>query len=183
MTRSDKDFITRIQVSQLVTDDPWGDDYYAQMLVSLQRSRLGTGENDTAVVQFGTYGGIGVGLPLGHKGAGRKENALNRMATQVERIVKTQKTRESQPQGMGSPDILFDTGCINRFLAHLQGTLGRISGRSHKAAPRQLLQVDGATALNSDKSFEDGQGAAKEAARQGRDALADASGVCPELGR
>ncbi len=65
MTQSAKDFITRIWVSHLVTDDPFGDDFYAQMLGTLQRSSLGTGENNTAVVQFGSYGGIGVRLPLG----------------------------------------------------------------------------------------------------------------------
>src|SRR5258708_24712789 len=48
MTQSAKDFITRIWVSHLVTNDPFGDDFYAQMLGTLQRSSLGTGENTTA---------------------------------------------------------------------------------------------------------------------------------------
>ena len=62
MTQSAKDFI---RVSHLVIDDPFGDDFCAQMLGTLQRSPLGTGGNNTAVVQFGSYGGIGVRLPLG----------------------------------------------------------------------------------------------------------------------
>ncbi len=62
MTQSAKDFIW---VSHLVTDDPFRDNFYAQMLGTLQHSPLGTGENNTAVVQFESYGGIGVRLPLG----------------------------------------------------------------------------------------------------------------------
>ena len=62
MTQSAKDFI---RVFHLVTDDLFGDDFYAQMQGTLQRSPLGTGENNTAVVQFESYGGIGVRLPLG----------------------------------------------------------------------------------------------------------------------
>ncbi len=53
MTRSDEDFITLVGVSQLVTDDPLaGHDFYAQMLGSLQRLRLGTSEINTAIIQF-----------------------------------------------------------------------------------------------------------------------------------
>src|SRR5258708_33194649 len=62
MTQSAKDFITHIWISHLVADDPFGDDFYAQMLGALQRSPLGTGENNTAVVQFGSYGGILVSI-------------------------------------------------------------------------------------------------------------------------
>ena len=56
-------------------------------------------------------------------------------------------------------------------VVHLQGALGKVSGRSYKAAPRQLLQVGTASSLEAR------EGAAKEAARQGRDALAGAAGV------
>ena len=143
MTRSDKDFIARIQVSQLVTDDPVGDDFYAQLLSTFQRSRMGTGENDTAVVQFGPYGGIGVGLPLGHKGAGRKDNALNRMATQVERIVKNQKNRESQPQGMWPPNAFFDAKWIYKFAFFkliCRGHLGKSQGGATKLHPARFCK-------------------------------------------
>lgn len=76
------------------------------------------------------------------------------------------------------------------FLAlhSLQGALGKTSGRSYKAAPRQLLQVDGANASASptlshahahiSKASETREGAAKEAAKLGRQALGTAADVC-----
>jgi DNA topoisomerase 2-associated protein PAT1 len=98
MTQSDKDFITRIQVSQLVTQDPYAEDFYAQVFGAIHRSRMGQMENDPTVVNFGSSGGVSVGLPPGHRGAGRRENALNRMQNQVERIVRNSKNREESSQ-------------------------------------------------------------------------------------
>jgi DNA topoisomerase 2-associated protein PAT1 len=75
-------------------------------------------------------------------------------------------------------------------LHNLQGALGKTSGRSYKAAPRQLLQVDSANAgatlsgTHPHISKEDGQvhslskdsdGAVREAAKLGREALGDAA--------
>ena len=60
---------------------------------------------------------------------------------------------------------------------NLQGALGKTSGRSYKAAPRQLLQVDPSnTSTHAHISREDtirkhGEGAAKEAAKIGVEAL------------
>jgi hypothetical protein len=75
-------------------------------------------------------------------------------------------------------------------LHSLQGALGRTSGRSYKAAPRQLLQVDPnnvgtsptlshthAHISKEDALRPDGEGAAKEAAKLGREALGDAAPV------
>ena len=75
-------------------------------------------------------------------------------------------------------------------LHSLQGALGRTSGRSYKAAPRQLLQVDpneaGASPTLSpahahiskeDAVHKTGEGAAQEAAKLGRAALGDAAPV------
>ena len=59
----------------------------------------------------------------------------------------------------------------------LQGALGKTAGRSYKAAPRQLLQVDPSnTSSHTHISKEDvirehGEGAAKEAAKIGAEAL------------
>ena len=68
MTQSDKDFITRIQVSQLVTSDPYTEDFYAQVYGSLLRSRMGVGANEERVLKFGS--GEGVGLGLTQRGGG-----------------------------------------------------------------------------------------------------------------
>jgi len=94
MTQSDKDFITRIQVSQLVTQDPYADDYYAQVFASNLRSRMGMNPNDEHVVKFGKSGGVGMGLT--QKGGGRRANALQKMEAQVERIVQNARLREKE---------------------------------------------------------------------------------------
>lgn len=75
-------------------------------------------------------------------------------------------------------------------LHSLQGALGKTSGRSYKAAPRQLLQVDpneaGASPTLSpahahiskeDAVHKEGEGAAQEAAKLGRAALGNAAPV------
>ena len=68
----------------------------------------------------------------------------------------------------------------------LQGALGKTSGRSYKAAPRQLLQVDaGSPTLSpvhphvhhAGKAAAHHEGAAREAAKLGREALGDAADV------
>ncbi|KAH9479583.1 DNA topoisomerase 2-associated protein pat1 [Psilocybe cubensis] len=166
MTQSDKDFITRIQVSQLVTQDPYADDFYAQVYGAIMRSRMGLQSQDERVLKFGSGGGIGLGLSS--KGGNRRPSAMQRMEQQVERIVSNARKREEE-KGL--------------YAVHsLQGALGKTSGRSYKAAPRQLLQVDAgagasptlshATAnLHISKSTVHNEGAAKEAAKLGREAL------------
>ena len=94
MTQSDKDFITRIQVSQLVTQDPYADDFYAQVYGAVMRSRMGLNAPE-ALLRFGSGGGVGLGL--GQKiPAGRRQNALQRMEAQVERIVSNARLREKE---------------------------------------------------------------------------------------
>jgi DNA topoisomerase 2-associated protein PAT1 len=72
MSQSDKDFITRIQVSQLVTLDP-SEDFYANSL-----------------------GSSGIPAAAAHTRGRRRENALQKMAAQVERIVNNAKAREQE---------------------------------------------------------------------------------------
>lgn len=164
MTQSDKDFITRIQVSQLVTQDPYAEDFYAQVYGAILRSRLGLQSQDERVIKFGSSGGVGLGLA--QKGSGRRQSAMQKMEAQVERIVNNARLREKE-KGLHS-------------LHSLQGALGKTSGRSYKAAPRQLLQVDASSATISGThphiSKEDGNGAAQEAAKLGREALGQAAG-------
>lgn len=94
MTRSDKDFITRIQVSQLVTQDPYADDFYAQVYSAILRSKMGAPSGPVPVLQLGHDGtGVGLGLP-GSRGAGRRDYAMQRMTMQVKRIVDAAKQRE-----------------------------------------------------------------------------------------
>jgi hypothetical protein len=103
MTRSDKDFITRIQVSQLVTQDPYADDFYAQVYGAIIRSKLGAPNGSSSVIRLSKDGsGVGVGMP-GQKGAGRKEGAMHKMALQVKRIVDAAKQRERAPADGTTP--------------------------------------------------------------------------------
>ncbi|KAJ7066759.1 topoisomerase II-associated protein PAT1 [Mycena amicta] len=168
MTQSDKDFITRIQVSQLVTPDPYADDFYAQVYGAILRSRMGLQSQDDRVLKFGSGGGISLGAP--QKAPTRRPNAMQRMEQQVERIVNNARRREEE-KGLHS-------------LHSLQGALGKTSGRSYKAAPRQLLQVDddGAPSLthpHAHISKEDAKDhdAAQEVARLSREALGNGGNV------
>ena len=79
---------------------------------------------------------------------------------------------------------MTSTNDILTAIHSIQGALGKTAGRSYKAAPRQLLQVD----LNgnhdpsvhghiSKEDFkEHTAGAAKEAAKRGREALGTHAG-------
>ncbi|CAE6538008.1 unnamed protein product [Rhizoctonia solani] len=133
MSQSDKDFITRIQVSQLVTQDP-SEDFYANSL-----------------------GSSGIAAAASHTRGRRRENALQKMATQVERIVNNAKARELEKGAQSA--------------SHLQGALGKVSGRSYKAAPRQLLQVE------HDHISKEDAATAKQAAQLGREALGNQPGA------
>ncbi|KAJ7583418.1 topoisomerase II-associated protein PAT1 [Mycena floridula] len=173
MTQSDKDFITRIQVSQLVTQDPYADDFYAQVYGAILRSRLGQTQ-DERVLKFGS--GLGVGLGVVQKGNNRRPNAMQRMEQQVERIVSNARRREEE-KGMHSGHSL-------------QGALGRTSGRSYKAAPRQLLNVDANSASSPtlghtrahSKDLEP-DGAAAQAAKLGKEALGNAGNTTDLVSR
>ncbi|KAG8835100.1 hypothetical protein FRC17_005221 [Serendipita sp. 399] len=122
MTQSDKDFITRVQVAQLVTSDPYADDFYAQVYASIRQQRIAS-ENE--VLRQGTSTRSGGG---GGRGPHRRENAIQRLQAQVERMVTNMKNREQ-------------TKDSNTTHGPLQNVLGKTSGRSYKAAPRQLLQL------------------------------------------
>lgn len=113
MTQSDKDFITRIQVSQLVTQDPYADDFYAQVYGAILRSRLGLQSQDERVLKFGSGGGIGLGLAS--KGGSRRPSAMQRMEQQVERIVSNARKREEEK---GLHGILFFSFFIDLIHSH-----------------------------------------------------------------
>ena len=101
MTQSDKDFITRIQLSQLVTQDPYADDFYAQVYSAIIRSRLGLQPSDERVLKFGSSGGVGLGME--QKGSRRRPNAMLKMEQQIERIVNNARQREQDKR-----ELIFD---------------------------------------------------------------------------
>lgn len=94
MTQSDKDFITRIQVSQLVTQDPYAEDFYAQTYSMIMRSKMGLQSQDLRVLNFGSGGGVGLGLA--QRPNGRRASAMQKMEAQVEKIVQAARIREKE---------------------------------------------------------------------------------------
>jgi DNA topoisomerase 2-associated protein PAT1 len=122
MTQSDKDFITRIQVSQLVntlgpdgSHDPYADDFYYQVFKAIRQSRTGTttagaGQQpqQQQPVSSGSEGAAAAAGGAGAEGGQqqkperrltRRENAMLRMAQQVQRIVQDAKNRPKSNQG------------------------------------------------------------------------------------
>lgn len=124
MSNSDKDFITRIQVSQLVTDDPYADDFYFHIMAAIKASRhqaamaagapvgmmmpnggqMGPGGmQGPPGMQGGANGGGGGGGRGGQRKPTRRENAMNKMAQNVQRLVDNAKQRNQK----GQRELLF----------------------------------------------------------------------------
>lgn len=132
MTQGDKDFITRIQVSQLINThgingvhDPYFDDFYFEVMRSLKQGRMqavqqaqaqaqqqqgeqGNGERPVAGRQEQQQQQRNMqqnqGNRMGRQGqenkrlTTRRENAMNRMAQQVQRIVDDAKKKPRATQ-------------------------------------------------------------------------------------
>ncbi len=104
----DKEFITRIQLSQLVTQDPYASDFYAQVFTQIARQRNlqnqsqgNPDSNQPGVLSVGPDGrGIAVGGVMARNGGGGrqklKDTAMQRMTMQVKRIVEHAKERSAK---------------------------------------------------------------------------------------
>ncbi|WVN89744.1 uncharacterized protein L203_104974 [Cryptococcus depauperatus CBS 7841] len=126
MGSSDKDFITRIQLSQLATDDPFVHDFYAQVFSALEKSRRAheSGQIDRpTVVQIAAGFGFGVGGPSGNRFGKMGQNTMQKLSTQVKKLV---ESRTQHPKATNT--------------AALQGALGRVT-RGGAAAPRPVLAL------------------------------------------
>ncbi|PWY97034.1 hypothetical protein BCV70DRAFT_203222 [Testicularia cyperi] len=145
MSGSDKDFITRIQISQLITADPYADDFYAHIYFALRGGPPRPGMPPLPPAQPAQKQG------KGKQKLNKQQNAMLRMQQQVERIVQSRKERMEKSA----------TGTA------LEGALGRVSLSSTKN-PRQMLQISSDAAANKDGRAEstEGAGHAKDAVRQ-----------------
>ncbi|BGO98946.1 DNA topoisomerase 2-associated protein PAT1 [Rhodotorula toruloides] len=158
MSNSDKDFITRIQVSQLVTDDPYADDFYFHIMAAIKASR----QQALAASVGGPLPGPGLVPPQGpntnsnaNRRPTRRENAMNRMAQNVQRLVDSAKKRNATGGGSGGAGHTLS----------LEGALGKIATRT-RSAPRPLLQVKpSSTSVHKERAVSEEQGA--EGARNG----------------
>ena len=152
MTGGDKEFITRIQLAQLFTQDPYMEDFYCQVHTAITKSRMqamgqgGPNDDQGGIVTLGADGQrLGVGTaPVRQSNTPKavpprkiKETAMQRMTVQVERMVANAQKRSTAAE----PNAL------------LKGALGKQKLRSSVTAPRPILQVgkdgqegDGSTA-------------------------------------
>lgn len=105
MGASDKDFITRIQISQLVTPDPYQSDFYAQVFSAIRRAqapRPGPGEDgaeDNGVVEIAPGFGLGVGAAAGNRFGKMGAQTMQKLSKQVRQLV--QNRVNSQKNGAG----------------------------------------------------------------------------------
>ena len=98
MGSSDKDFITRIQLSQLATADPYTSDFYAQVFSTIQRSRMaalqgGAEPDGPSVVQLSSGLGFGVGGPGGNRFGKMGQNTMQKLTSQVKKLVDSRQQR------------------------------------------------------------------------------------------
>ena len=103
MTQHDKDFIHRIQLSQLASDDPYSDDFYYQVYNAIrQRAGFPVGPPPVGALSpgmMGTGGGSRYGNRPGyHNNHGSRENAMWKMQQQVQRIVSDARMKPKQTQ-------------------------------------------------------------------------------------
>lgn len=123
MTPRDKDFITRYQLSQIVTDDPYNEDFYFQVYKIIQRGGVvGESNKDSIAKAYLEHSG--------HRLGGRYKRtdvALQRMQSQVEKAVTVAKERpQKNKDGLDSAK---------------EGVLGKISATRNSKAPRKQLQI------------------------------------------
>lgn len=123
MTPRDKDFITRYQLSQIVTDDPYNEDFYFQVYKIIQRGGV-VGESNKGLIARAYLEHSGHRLGGRYK---RADVALQRMQSQVEKAVTVAKERPQKNK--------------DAFDGAKEGVLGKISSTMNSKAPRRQLQI------------------------------------------
>jgi len=155
MTPRDKDFITRYQLSQIVTEDPYNEDFYFQVYKIIQRGGV-VGESNKGLIARAYLEHSGHRLGGRYK---RADIALQRMQSQVEKAVtvakerplrkqeKEQSRENSNTEGSNSAGV-SSAGQSND---NRDGVLGKISSSLNSKAPRRQLQIptSNKTLLNS----------------------------------
>ena len=97
MGSSDKDFITRIQLSQLASADPYSSDFYAQVFSALKRQQ--STEEGPTVVKVTAGFGFGVGGPQGNRFGKMGSATMQKLSKQVKQLV---ENRQAHQKSMGS---------------------------------------------------------------------------------
>lgn len=138
MNPKDKDFVTRFQLSQIVADDPYNEDFYAQVYKVIHP------KSSNALGSPGTQEPNSIAQAYleqsGHRLGGRFKRAdvaLQRMQQQVQKAVTVAKERQKLPHNVR------------------EGVLGKISVGSGKK-PRQQLEILSKAAQKARESEEGG---------------------------
>ncbi|KAK5781765.1 hypothetical protein RI543_000951 [Arxiozyma heterogenica] len=128
MTPRDKDFITRYQLSQIVSDDPYNEDFYFQVYKIIQRGGV-VGESNKGLIARAYLEHSGHRLGGRYK---RADIALQRMQSQVEKAVTVAKER---PQKKNDDSLNSGNG------SGRDGVLGKVSTSLNSKAPRRQLTL------------------------------------------
>ncbi|CCK72062.1 deadenylation-dependent mRNA-decapping factor PAT1 KNAG_0I02770 [Huiozyma naganishii CBS 8797] len=129
MTPRDKDFITRYQLSQIVTEDPYDEDFYFQVYKIIQRGGV-VGESNKGLIARAYLEHSGHRLGGRYK---RADIALQRMQNQVEKAVTVAKERPQKNKNKLEEEA---SGAGGR-----EGVLGKVSTAMNSKTPRRQLQI------------------------------------------
>lgn len=132
MTPRDKDFITRYQLSQIVTEDPYNEDFYFQVYKIIQRGGI-TSESNKGLIARAYLEHSGHRLGGRYK---RTDIALQRMQSQVEKAVTVAKERPSKLK-----DQQAAAGNSSQDNKQANTVLGKISSTLNSKNPRRQLQI------------------------------------------
>jgi DNA topoisomerase 2-associated protein PAT1 len=94
MGASDKDFITRIQLSQLATADPYTSDFYAQVYSAIHKARQPDAADGPTVVKVGQDAGFGVGGPTGNRFGQMGNKTMQKLSSQVKKLVEQRRNKQ-----------------------------------------------------------------------------------------
>jgi DNA topoisomerase 2-associated protein PAT1 len=85
MTQSEKEYIHKVQIAQLVNQDPNADDFYCRMYTIMHGRTAASAPEITKRDSGGRHG--------------RRETGMQRMQQQIQRIVNDAKKRPKATQG------------------------------------------------------------------------------------
>ncbi|KAG5519216.1 hypothetical protein PMAC_002304 [Pneumocystis sp. 'macacae'] len=127
MTTSDKNFINRIQLSQLVSDDPYSDDFYYYVYNSSRNEKSQQKQVDKSNTLYSSKNEQTSNFKNKHD-----ENPILKMLQQIQNIVATGKSKPKATQ------------------LSLEGALGKISFSTVRT-PRQILNIKKPIDNNTDQ--------------------------------
>lgn len=140
MGSSDKDFITRIQLSQLATADPYESDFYAQVYTAIHKSRQqgpGPDEQDgPAVVKVGQGVGFGVGGASGNRFGQMGNKTMQKLSSQVKKLVEQRASRQMSNGEWSGHMRYLSVADIDRRFAGCSWSCGSIEHCRPATRPR-----------------------------------------------